>query len=124
MRDPFEEGIRLFNSGKFFECHEALEALWLEAEGAEKTFLHGLIQIAVAFHHYSRGNEAGFRSVFQKGRDKLVKFRRNRRGIDLPSLHRQLQAWQDYLDGAGRKTLASVTPIPPLPHIRFESRRS
>jgi predicted metal-dependent hydrolase len=55
----YREGIELFNAGEFFDAHEALEDVWREAGGAEKPFLQGLIQIAVALHHYSTANFAG-----------------------------------------------------------------
>jgi len=113
MNREIEEGIRLFNSGKFFEAHEALEAVWLDACGEEKTFLHGLIQIAAAFHHYTRQNEAGFRSLLEKGWSKLDKLGRTRGGIDLGILRHQLEPWFSFLAkarGEGR------TP-PPLPRI-------
>jgi uncharacterized protein len=52
MERDIADGILLFNTQKFFEAHEALEAVWLKAEGERKTLLHGLIQVAAAFHHH------------------------------------------------------------------------
>jgi uncharacterized protein len=108
------EGIRLFNTQKFFEAHEALEAVWLGAEGDEKMFLHGLIQIAAAFHHHSRGNIQGFRSLLDKGFEKLNAFGESRGGINLVSLRGQLQPWRALLD---RAPDSAPTASPPLPHI-------
>ncbi|HMD85687.1 MAG TPA: DUF309 domain-containing protein [Terriglobia bacterium] len=34
MEEGIAEGVRLFNTQKFFEAHEALEAVWLKARGA------------------------------------------------------------------------------------------
>ncbi len=120
MDSGFEQGIRLFNSQKFFEAHEALEAVWLKSEGDEKTFLHGLIQIAAAFHHSQRRNPAGARSLLEKGWKKLERFGERRDGIDLAGLRRQLQPWRNYLSsGTGDEP---VSP-PPLPQIRKEPPR-
>ncbi len=118
MRDAFDEGIHLFNTQKFFEAHEALEAVWLKAQGREKIFLHGLIQVAAAFHHHTRQNPAGFRSLLEKGRKKLEKFREAERGIDLAGLLRQLEAWRAYLN---RPQTFESARTPPLP--RIEAKR-
>jgi uncharacterized protein len=69
--DHFQEGIDLFNAGRFFQCHEAWEQLWLRAGGADKRFYQGLIQAAVAILHAERGNRAGARSLYAKARAKL-----------------------------------------------------
>lgn len=47
------EGFSLFNSGEYFECHEAFEEVWLEKKGEEKLYYKGLIQIAVALYKVS-----------------------------------------------------------------------
>jgi predicted metal-dependent hydrolase len=93
MKRAVARGIRLFNSGKFFEAHEALEAVWLPAEGDEKVLLHGLIQIAAAFHHHTRGNSRGFYSLLEKGLNKLEKLSDVKGGIDLARLRKDLQPW-------------------------------
>jgi predicted metal-dependent hydrolase len=64
-------GIEHFNAGEFFECHEALEEIWLPAQGIEREFLHAIIQSAVALHHYQRGNFKGASSVYQRASRKL-----------------------------------------------------
>jgi len=64
------EGIALYNHHRFFECHEVLEQLWLkttdvspacpdERGAGRKDFYKGLIQAAVAFYHWSKGNRPG-----------------------------------------------------------------
>lgn len=107
------EGIDLFNTRKFFEAHEALEAVWLTAAGDKKVFLHGLIQIAAAFHHQSRGNARGFRSLLEKGSRKLAPFAAAPVEIELAALFEQLQPWRDYLD----RPESTPGPLPPLPVI-------
>ena len=112
MNQVLEEGIRLFNRQKYFEAHEALEAVWLKAEGEEKTFLHGLIQVAAAFHHYTRGNPAGFRSLLDKGWKKLERFGAVRDELDLASLRKQLQPWRDFQRGASPSRISAPLPLP------------
>jgi len=67
----FEEGIDLFNQGRFFECHEAWEEVWKRSRGDDKRFYQGLIQAAVAILHAQRGNRDGARSLYGKARAKL-----------------------------------------------------
>jgi len=109
------EGIHLFNTGKFFEAHEALEAVWLCVQGSRKTFLHGLIQVAAAFHHHTRANPAGFRSLLEKGCNKLEAFGAEVEGIDLAGFLQQLQPWREL---AGRASEGAL-PAPPLPRIKL-----
>jgi uncharacterized protein len=112
--DPgITEGIHLFNARKFFEAHEALEAVWLSAQGEERIFLHGLIQVAAAFHHHARGNPAGFRSLLEKGAKKLETFPAAQAGVRLGELRRQLQLWRDYARHSDR----TACPRPPWPRI-------
>jgi len=112
MKEALEEGIRLFNTQKYFEAHKALEAVWLKAEGEEKSFLHGLIQVAAAFHHYTRGNPAGFRSLLDKGWRKLERFGDDKEGINLAGLRRQLQPWRDFQHGASPSRISAPLPLP------------
>jgi hypothetical protein len=114
MNDALNEGVRLFNTQKYFEAHEALEVVWLCARGDEKTFLHGLIQIAAAFHHHARGNSAGFRSLLEKGWKKLETSGARREGIDVAGLRKQLQHWRDFQRG--------ISEPPPIPQITTAQR--
>jgi predicted metal-dependent hydrolase len=121
--DPaLKEGLRLFNARKFFEAHEALEALWLKTAGEEKTFLHGLIQVAAAFHHFTRGNLTGFRSLLEKGSLKLEKSSADRHGIRPVEFLAQLQPWREWAERTAKQHLripegVSSEVLPPLPKI-------
>lgn len=57
MDARLREGVNLFNEGRFFECHEALEALYQQTEAVNKPFIEGLIQIAAAFRIFSEFGE-------------------------------------------------------------------
>jgi uncharacterized protein len=48
--DAWQHGVELFNNGEFWECHEALEPLWMKAAGLEKEFYAGVILLAAALH--------------------------------------------------------------------------
>jgi predicted metal-dependent hydrolase len=64
-------GIELFNEHQFWHAHEAWERIWLRAEGAEKRFLQGLIQLAAAYHHVQRGTFGGGVRLFDAAFEKL-----------------------------------------------------
>lgn len=117
--DRFREGVRLFNTQRFFEAHEALETLWLKVSGDQKTFLHGLIQLAAAFHHHTHNNPAGFHSLLEKGCTKLEKFDTEYLGVELADLMLQLQPWRQ----KACQISHHVGPTQPFPQVKIISRR-
>jgi uncharacterized protein len=110
-RESLERGIRLFNRGDFFEAHEVLEDVWRAAPPEQKRFLQGVVQLAVAFHHYSTGNRIGMKSVMERGVGNICRHRGDCCGIDLASLLRDLEQW--------RKVMPEATAVPPLPKIEM-----
>jgi hypothetical protein len=113
-QDAFRRGIEQFNAGRFFEAHETWEEVWLRSPEPEKTFLQGIIQITAAFHHYSRGNTRGTRSLLEAGLGRLERFPDAHRGIELAALRMEAKAWAAAL-AAGRPPAAQT----PLPQIKF-----
>lgn len=79
------EGVQLFNHGRFFEAHEVLEGLWRETADASKDFYKGLIQAAVAFHHWSRGNLAGAQTLVRSASHYLKRYPPVYRGVEVGS---------------------------------------
>jgi len=106
----FEEGINLFNEGKFFECHEAWEALWNRSSGDEKLFYQGLIQLAVAILHAQRGNLTGATSLYAKASAKLDHLPREHMNIALGELR---DAVKEFVDAA-----VAGRPLPNPPQLR------
>lgn len=92
-REKFRNGVILFNSAEFFKAHEVWEEIWLAAAEPEKTFLQGLIQLAAAFHHYSRGNRAGAQSLAAAALEKLEKFPGDYYGMQLNVLRLAVREW-------------------------------
>ena len=86
-------GIEYFNAGEFFECHEALEEIWLPAQGTEREFLHAIIQTAVALHHYQRANYKGAASVFERARKKLAALPPQMMRLDVAAFARSLDSF-------------------------------
>ena len=61
--ERYKKGVWLFNHRYFFECHEILEAQWIETIGTEKTFYQMIIHAAVTFVHWENGNRKGVLSL-------------------------------------------------------------
>ena len=117
-KDFYEQGIDLFNEGRFFECHEAWEEIWKRSDGEAKLFYQGLIQAAVAILHAQRGNLEGARSLHQKAREKLDPLADEHMGIALGEMR---VALTEFIDIVLRGT---VTPLPDPPRLkRVASRR-
>jgi predicted metal-dependent hydrolase len=94
----FRQGLEAFNSSRFFQAHEHWEEVWLETPAPEKTFLQGLIQIAAGFHHYSRNNRQGARSLLLAGLSKLEHCPAVYRGLEIGSLRQSVRRWLESLE--------------------------
>ncbi len=77
------QGIAYFNDCEFFEAHEAWEELWQEDRSDSRKFLQGLIQAAVALHHFGNGNLRGAKKVYFGARGYLEHYRPRHWGLDL-----------------------------------------
>lgn len=89
VNHPLQHGIDLFNCCAFFECHEALEEIWMPGRGPRRLFLQSLIHIAVGFYHVQRGNQAGAERQLRKGLKKLAGYLPEFEGVCTGELHRQ-----------------------------------
>jgi uncharacterized protein len=89
----FRKGLEAFNSGHFYEAHEHWEEVWLETSDPEKMFLQGLIQVAAAFHHYSRSNRQGTQNLLQAGLTKVERFPHAYGGLELEPLRVAVRRW-------------------------------
>jgi uncharacterized protein len=107
--EQYLRGINLFNNAEFFDAHEALEDIWRAAPPENKKFLQGLVQVAVAFHHYSTGNRVGMRSVLERAIRNLAEPSGSFGQIELPVLLESLTQW--------RKALDNNSSLPALPRI-------
>lgn len=59
LPEEFWLGIDQFNQRQFYDCHDTLEAIWIEAIEPDRTFYQGILQIAVALYHFSNHNGRG-----------------------------------------------------------------
>lgn len=104
------EWLRLLNEGRYFEAHEVLETPWLQAVEPQRSFLKGLIHVAVALLHYQRGNAHGARVKARSARRYLEPFVPAYAGIAVDDLLRQLAEQVSPLE-----TLPRGAALPPPP---------
>ena len=116
QKPPFEllEGIRQFNQGEYYECHETLEEIWKEEAGEIRDLYKGILQIGVAVFHAKRSNLKGAMRLVSSGMALLSGFDPECMGIDVAHL---LQAAGRFRDELGE--LASDLPLKTIPVIRF-----
>ena len=65
---------QLWREEQFWHCHEALEAIWIEADEPRKRFLNGLIHGAAATFQARRSHGVGAARQLVRARVKLEPF--------------------------------------------------
>lgn len=84
--DPhYLAGILFFNGRDFFEAHEVWEDLWNECGDDDRRFYQGLIQAAVALHHYGNGNLRGAVKLFATAKAYMERYPSPYQGLDRES---------------------------------------
>jgi len=104
----FWQGVEQFNAGAFYDCHDTLEALWLECYGTEKKFYQGILQIAVACYHLSNLNWRGCAILLGEGMSRLSHYPADYAGIDLEALIDCSAAMLTIVQQAGSSDEAAV----------------
>ena len=88
LDDPrFSKALELFNSGAWYEAHDAFEELWHEQVDPNRRLLQGILQIAVAHVHLERRNTRGATILLGEGIGRLKPSLPSALGLDLQALH-------------------------------------
>ncbi|MEX0729130.1 MAG: DUF309 domain-containing protein [Planctomycetaceae bacterium] len=120
LPEQYLKGLRLFNEEEFFECHDVLEELWAENQGAEKKFLQGLIQAAVALFHFGNENYGGARKLYESSTNYLTPYAPVCMGIDVEAFLRDMAVCFEELRNAGPDYPTDITLDDELvPKIHF-----
>ena len=111
--ERYKKGVWLFNQRHFFECHEILEAQWMDSAGIEKTFYQMIIHAAVAFVHWENGNRKGVLSLQHTFKLKAAAVpAQSYMGLDIEKLKADMAALVDPLR-------ADINlPLPPLNEVK------
>jgi len=86
------EGLKLFNDKKFFESHEELETAWRDEKGSIRYLYQGVLQVAVAYFHITRGNYEGAVRMRERSMKLLKDYPDVCRGIQVGKLKNDLDA--------------------------------
>jgi hypothetical protein len=101
--DPrFLEGLRLFNHGEYFECHEVIEDLWLETptDDPHRDLYKGVIQAAAAIYQEQRGIESGALGLHKTAVQYLAKYTPEALGLKVTPL---IDGLNDYFKHRDKK---------------------
>lgn len=91
-----KEGVELFNEQKYWECHEALEDLWMEGRNdSARNVYWAVIQVAASCIHYRDGKLIGASGMLFKAKEK---FKRCRDQNILTDLAFKYLDWQELED--------------------------
>jgi predicted metal-dependent hydrolase len=96
-----ESGVAEFNAGLFYACHDTLEELWMGLRGEARSFVQGLIQIAVGFYHLGNANHTGAARLLGRGLDRLSPYPAGYAGLDTDALRRAAERWRAMLLAGG-----------------------
>ncbi len=99
-------GLRLFNAGKYFEAHEALEEAWNEERGKVRGLYQGILQIAVVYLHITRKNYNGAVKVYDRSQKWLKDWPALCRGINVDRLRRDAEAVIHEVERLGAERIA------------------
>ena len=115
---PYEllAALDQFNNREWFECHETLEELWLGEYGMPKDFYQGLIQIAIALHHWRSGNYIGAMKLLKTGPEFLDKVDPVFMNVDVAGLSADSRRLREKLEALGPEQMVEVeeTLIPKI----------
>ena len=109
--------IRQFNAREWFECHETLEDLWIGEEGEVRSFFQGILQIAVALHHWRNGNYVGAVSLFNGGVKLLSQVSDACLWVDVAQLIADANRIREALEELGKERMAELDPAL-IPRLR------
>lgn len=104
------DGIRLFNAGRFYECHEAIEAEWHAERRPIRRLYQGILQIGVGFHHALSGNQRGADALLTAGIEKATGFVPVCLGFDVRRLVLESQDCLDRVRQLGPEQIAAFDP--------------
>ncbi|MEM9352342.1 MAG: DUF309 domain-containing protein [Planctomycetota bacterium] len=118
------QGIEYFNECEFFEAHETWEELWTEYRGEYRRYYQGLIQAAVALHHFGNGNIRGARKVYLTSRTYLDDYQPKCQGLDLTAFLDQYElCFAEILSSEDERPRVEIEPDS-IPEIHLDGAAS
>jgi predicted metal-dependent hydrolase len=109
-RDELLRGIEAFNAGEWFDCHEIMEELWIGAPDGLRPFYQGILQVAVALHHWREGNHRGALSLCASGVLLLRQVEPSCQGVDVAALIEAVERLRGALETLGPERAGELEP--------------
>jgi len=100
-------GMELFNQGRYFEAHEALEAAWRAETGPVRDLYRGILQVGVVYLHITQYNYPGALKVYQRCRKWLQPWPETCRGVAVGQLRQDLELVMNAMQALGPQQIAS-----------------
>lgn len=108
LPDNFWRGVEQFNQHLFYDCHDTLEALWMEAVQPDKTFYQGILQISVGLYHLGNHNWRGAVILLGEGINRLAPYPSDYGGVDLENFLAQTADLLSVLQSSGPEKVAAI----------------
>ena len=121
---PTEEllqAVEEFNREDWFACHETLEELWVGAKGELRDFYQGVLQFAVALHHWRNGNFKGALILLKGAGECLGRVAPLCLGVDVARLTEQAGKLHEALSLLGEERMRDL-PASLIPGIAVPER--
>ena len=96
-----QQGLELFNQGKFYDCHEVIEDAWMAEKDPIRVMYQGILQIGVACYHIQNRNWRGAIKVLERGVPKTARFAPTCMGINIARLLQDSEAIRQELARLG-----------------------
>jgi len=117
------QGIKEFNTHRFFECHETLEDIWRAEPRSLRQFYKGIIQVAAGFHHLGRQNWKGTVNKLESGTRHLEPFQPRYLGVNVQRLIDEARRCRAAVVELGRERIGEFDRSR-IPTIAFDEREA
>ncbi len=117
--EEFAHGVQLFNSGKFWNSHEAWEQVWIRHREDERLFFQGIIQLAAAYHQLvAKKSYRGLLNNFDKAYEKLEVFQPEYLGVNVTPLLKCIEQGKKEAERLGQEGMDSFN-FNLIPKLQF-----
>jgi uncharacterized protein len=107
--EDFFEGVRLFNSGYYWEAHELWEALSREQSGDARELVQAFAQMASAYNFITLSRPSAAKYLFDKILEKLKTYEENIPAVNMSQL---IDATNQALQFIGEHDTTHHSPLP------------
>ena len=88
----FADARELFNSERYWECHEVLEGKWRTLSGEEKALVQGIILVCAALVHHQKDEEDTGIGILRRAVGLLVWNDKKYGGFDVSAMRNNVES--------------------------------